>query len=187
KFCAEVTVMNLLDDANVGGIVVTLRDVQERKALEEQLTHQAFHDPLTGLANRALLANRVAHAQARGRRGGLPCSLLLLDLHDFKTGNDSLGHGAGDDVLGELARRLNACLRAGDTPARLGGDEFAVLLEDTKDPQVAREVAERIAAALRAPFTLGGTEFVLTASIGIALSVAGEPEGEIFRNADVAM
>src|SRR5262249_5499866 len=187
KFCAEVTVMNLLDDQNVGGIVVTLRDVQERKALEEQLTHQAFHDPLTGLANRALLGTRVAHAQARGRRGGLPCSLLLLDLDDFKTVNDSLGHGAGDDVLAELARRLHACIRVGDTPARLGGDEFAVLLEDTKDAQVARELAERIAAALRAPVALGGNEFVLTASIGVAVSAAGEPEGDIFRNADVAM
>jgi diguanylate cyclase (GGDEF)-like protein/PAS domain S-box-containing protein len=186
-FCAEVTVMNLLDDPNVRGIVVTLRDVQERKALEEQLIHQAFHDPLTGLANRALLANRVAHAQARGRRGGLPCSLLLLDLDDFKTVNDSLGHAAGDEVLAELARRLHACLRAGDTPARLGGDEFAVLLEDTKDAQVAREVAERIAKALRAPFGLASTEVFLSASIGIALSATGGPEGEIFRDADVAM
>jgi diguanylate cyclase (GGDEF)-like protein/PAS domain S-box-containing protein len=186
-FCAEVTVMNLLDDANVGGIVVTLRDVQERKALEEQLVRHAFHDPVTGLANRALLTNRVAHAQARERRGGLPCSLLLLDLDDFKTVNDSLGHEAGDELLAELARRLRACIRSGDTPARLGGDEFAVLVEDTKDAHVAREVAERIATTLRAPFTLGATEVVLGASIGIAVSAPGGSEQDVFRNADVAM
>ncbi len=186
-FFAEVTVTNLIDDPTIGGLVLTIRDIQERKALESQLTHQAFHDPLTKLANRALLADRVSHAQARSQRDGRPCAVLLLDLDDFKAINDTLGHVAGDEVLMEVARRLHACIRAGDTAARLGGDEFALLLEDTPDAARAMEVAERIAVALKDPVMLGGTEAFLSASTGIAIGVPSEPEGELLRNADVAL
>jgi len=186
-FFAEVSVTNLLGDANIGGLVLTIRDIQERKDLESQLTHQAFHDPLTKLANRALLADRVGHAQARSQRDGRPCAVLLLDLDDFKTVNDTLGHVAGDEVLMEVARRLHGCIRAGDTAARLGGDEFALLLEDTPDAPRAMEVAERIAMALKEPIMLGGKEAFLSASMGIALGVPSEPEGELLRNADVAL
>jgi diguanylate cyclase (GGDEF)-like protein/PAS domain S-box-containing protein len=186
-FFVEVTVTNLVEDPNIGGLVLNIRDIQERKALESQLTHQAFHDPLTKLANRALLADRVAHAQARSQRDGRPCAVLLLDLDDFKAINDTLGHVAGDEVLIEVARRLHACIRAGDTAARLGGDEFALLLEDTPDAARAMEVAERIAVALKDPVMLGGTEAFLSASTGIAIGVPSDPEGELLRNADVAL
>ena len=183
----EVIATNLRDDPNVRGVVLTIRDIEERKQFEEQLRYQALHDILTGLPNRALLADRVRHAQARAERGGLTCALLMLDLDDFKTINDSQGHGAGDEVLVGVARRLEACLRASDTPARLGGDEFAVLLEDTPDEASASEVAARIVSAIRAPFRIAGTEVSVSASIGVALSAPGEIESETFRNADVAM
>ncbi len=186
-FFAEVIVTNLLADPTIGGLVVTIRDIQERKTLEKQLTHQAFHDPLTNLANRALLSDRVAHAQARSQRDGRPCAVLLLDLDDFKDINDTLGHGAGDEVLMEVARRLHECIRAGDTAARLGGDEFALLLEDTPDAGAAREVAARIAAALADPVRLDGKEVFLSASVGVAIGVPGEPDDELLRNADVAL
>jgi diguanylate cyclase (GGDEF)-like protein/PAS domain S-box-containing protein len=186
-FFAEVIVTNLLGDPTIAGLVVTVRDIQERKALESQLTHQAFHDPLTKLANRALLSDRVSHAQARSRRDGRPCAVLLMDLDDFKTINDTLGHAAGDEVLMEVARRLHGCIRAGDTAARLGGDEFALLLEDTPDAARAIEVADRIAQALRPPVLLGNKEAFLSASTGIAVGVSAEPEGELLRNADVAL
>jgi diguanylate cyclase (GGDEF)-like protein/PAS domain S-box-containing protein len=186
-FYAEVIVTNLTADPTIGGLVLTIRDIQERKMLETQLTHQAFHDPLTKLANRALLSDRVAHAQARSQRGGRPCAVLLLDLDDFKAINDSFGHVAGDEVLVETARRIQGCIRAGDTAARLGGDEFALLIEDTPDAVTPREVADRIAAALRAPIVLQGKELFLSASMGIAIGVHGEAEGELLRNADVAL
>ena len=186
-FFAEVILTNLLEDPTIGGFVLTIRDIQERKTLESQLTHQAFHDPLTKLANRALLSDRVAHAQARSHRGGRPCSVLLLDLDDFKAINDTFGHVAGDEVLVETARRISGCIRAGDTAARLGGDEFALLIEDAPDAGTPREVADRIAAALRAPIVLQGKELFLSASVGIAIGVPGEAEGELVRNADVAL
>lgn len=184
---AEVIATNLREDPNVRGVVLTIRDIEERKQFEEQLRYQALHDILTGLPNRALLADRVQHAQARGERSGLTCALLLLDLDDFKTINDSLGHSAGDEVLVEVARRLEDCLRANDTPARLGGDEFAVLLEDTQDERAASEVANRIATAIHLPIRVAGSEVTVSASVGIALSARGEIESETFRNADVAM
>ena len=186
-FFAEVIVTNLLEDPTIDGIVLTIRDIQERKLLESQLTHQAFHDPLTKLANRALLSDRVAHAQARSQRDRRPCSVLLLDLDDFKAINDTFGHVAGDEVLVEVARRILGCIRAGDTAARLGGDEFALLLEDTAGASTAREVADRITATLKVPIALLGKEVFLSASTGIAVGVPGESDGELLRNADVAL
>jgi diguanylate cyclase (GGDEF)-like protein/PAS domain S-box-containing protein len=186
-FFTQVIGTNLLADPTIEGFALTIRDIEERKRFEEQLTHQAFHDPLTGLANRALLSNRVEHARARSLRDGKPCAVLLLDLDDFKAINDSLGHVAGDQVLIEVARRLQSCIRTGDTAARLGGDEFALLLEDTSDVTRAQEVAQRIAGALRAPVRLDPREVFLTCSMGIAVSTAEEGEGELLGNADVAL
>jgi len=183
---------NLMHDENVKGIVLNTRDVSERKAVEEQLAHQAFHDSITGLANRALFRDRVEHALERQTRDGEPVSVLFMDLDDFKTINDSLGHAAGDRLLAEVGDRLRSSLRAADTAARLGGDEFAILLEDGGDGVDAAEVAARILASLEGPFHLEGKEVFARASIGIASAdhtrTAG-PEGaeELLRNADVAM
>jgi len=184
----EVTVTNLLQNPELTGLVLTVRDIHDRKALEERLTHQAFHDPLTELANRALLTDRLSHALAGARRDDGTLALLLLDLDNFKTVNDSLGHAAGDQVLEEVARRLESCIRLSDTAARLGGDEFAILLEDAGGKAMALEVAGRITHALRAPFSARGQEVFLGASIGIALSPSGrDTAGDLIRNADVAM
>ena len=182
---------NLLHDANVRGIVLNTRDVSERKAFEEQLQHQAFHDSVTSLANRALFRDRVEHALARGSRDASPICVLFMDVDDFKTINDSLGHAAGDQVLREVGERLRHSLRTADTAARLGGDEFAVLLEDGGEAVEAAEVAERILSSLEGPFHLEGKEVFVRASIGIATALPDHagPEGadELLRNADVAM
>src|SRR4051794_7909396 len=188
---AETLRTNLLHDANVRGIVLTTRDVSERKAFEEQLSHQAFHDSLTGLANRVLFADRVTHSLERQERDQLPVSVLFMDLDDFKTINDSLGHAAGDVLLGEVGERIRHVLRAPDTAARLGGDEFAVLLEDSGDPIGAADVAERLIRALDAPFHLEDKEVFVRASIGIAVAQPQDNEIDgveaLMRNADVAM
>ncbi len=180
--------MNLLHDASVRGIVLNTRDVSERTALEAELTHQAFHDPLTGLANRALLRDRTAHALSRSQRHGQPPqALLFLDLDNFKMVNDSLGHAAGDSLLVEAARRLLACVRSSDTVARLGGDEFAVFIEDPADDAACTEVAERIIAALARPFSIGRREVFVGASLGIATARDGDGADGLLRNADMAM
>ncbi|MEP6690312.1 MAG: EAL domain-containing protein [Gemmatimonadaceae bacterium] len=178
---------NLLEEPTVAGVVLNTRDVTDRKALEEQLTHQAFHDPLTNLANRALFRDRVEHALSRINRDPRTVAVLFLDLDNFKTINDSFGHAAGDRLLVAAAERLQACLRASDTAARLGGDEFAVLIEDAPNAETVTQVAERIAAALTRPFLMGEGEMFVNASIGIAYTEAGENADELLRNADVAM
>jgi diguanylate cyclase (GGDEF)-like protein/PAS domain S-box-containing protein len=184
----EAVYSNLIDDPSVQGTVLTIRDITERKTLEEELKHQAFHDSLTGLANRALFRDRVEHALARHARLGEPIAVLFLDLDDFKVVNDSLGHVAGDQLLGDVARRLLGCLRAGDTAARLGGDEFAVLIEGVPDPKEAVRLSERIIGSLDAPFALDGKEIFVRASIGYALSDEQTLNGdELLRAADVAM
>jgi diguanylate cyclase (GGDEF)-like protein/PAS domain S-box-containing protein len=185
--------LNLLADRAVRGIVLNFRDVTERKRLEDQLQHQAFHDPLTGLANRALFADRVTHALARGgRHPDERLAVLFVDLDDFKVVNDSLGHAAGDELLTAVAERVRACLRLQDTAARLGGDEFGILVEET-DATGAGRVAERVLSALRQPFALDQRQVFAEASIGIALG-AGRHDGqdgrsaeELLRNADAAM
>jgi diguanylate cyclase (GGDEF)-like protein/PAS domain S-box-containing protein len=185
----EVLHTNLLDDEHVRGIVLNSRDVSERKAFEEQLAHQAFHDSLTMLANRALFADRVEHALARAGSQGSGIAVLFGDLDDFKTINDSLGHGAGDDVLVEVARRLAATVRPEDTAARFGGDEFAVLLEGITAESDATEVADRVLEAFRHPIQLDDAEVFVRTSIGIAIVGDGEESSpaELLRNADVAM
>src|SRR5947207_1855504 len=182
---------NLLKDPNVKGIVLNTRDISERKQFEEQLSHQAFHDQITGLANRALFQDRVSHALERQTRDGNPVAVLFMDLDDFKTINDSLGHAAGDQLLVALAERLIGRLRTADTAARLGGDEFGILLEDYGDEGLtAADVAGRILETLEEPFDLDGTEVYARASIGSSVAEPGDPVGsadELLRNADVAM
>ncbi len=184
----ENVAVNLLSDQTVGGVVITTRDVTHRVALEEQLVHRAFHDELTGLANRALFTNRVEQALLRASRDAQRTAVLFLDLDDFKEINDSLGHAAGDALLKQGADRLRACLRAGDTACRLGGDEFAVLLEGCQDDgEEAMHVAERIADAFARPFDLEEREAFSTASIGVVVSNGTESGDDLLRNADLAM
>ncbi len=179
---------NLLGDPTVEGIVLTMRDVSERKGLEEELKHQAFHDALSGLANRALFRDRLEHALARAARSRSSLAVLFLDLDDFKLVNDSLGHAAGDDLLVAVAGRLAKSLRAGDTAARFGGDEFAVLLEEISGLDEACEVADRIIAELRVPLAIEDREVQVHASIGIAISPIGDEDpAELLQAADVAM
>jgi diguanylate cyclase (GGDEF)-like protein len=156
-------------------------------ALGERLRHQALHDSMTGLANRAVFHDRLDHALARSERHGGAVAVLVLDLDDFKTVNDSLGHTAGDGLLVTVAARLRAALREGDTCARLGGDEFGVLLEDCGTADDVLRIAEALGDVLRQPLTLEGREVTSTASIGAALSAPGRTAEELLRNADLAM
>jgi diguanylate cyclase (GGDEF)-like protein len=156
--------------------------------LEQRLKYQAFHDPLTGLANRALFTDRVEHALALKQRNGESLGVLFIDLDDFKTINDSLGHLAGDQMLVEAAARLERCLRPGDTAARLGGDEFAILLENMNAPEVSVAVSQRVIGALLVPFTVQGKSVTIRASIGIAVADGGQiVADDLIRNADLAM
>lgn len=161
----------------------------ENARLVEQLRHRAFHDPLTGLPNRALFRDRLAHALERTARDPeAGCAVLFLDLDDFKRVNDQLGHDSGDEVLRIVAERLEAGLRRGDTAARLGGDEFTVLLEDTADIDEIRATADRLALRLRRPIGQGDDQVEIGVSIGIALSPdGGTTVDELLTNADAAM
>ena len=164
----------------------SLKDVSERKRFEEQLVHDALHDSLTGLPNRGLFMDRLERAIAYARRRPEhPFAVIFLDLDRFKVINDRVGHVAADAVLVALARRLEGCLRVGDSVARLGGDEFALLLQDVDDPSV---VAQRILQELGRPFEAAGQQLLVSASMGIAISSTGfsRPE-DALRNADAAM
>jgi diguanylate cyclase (GGDEF)-like protein/PAS domain S-box-containing protein len=190
KLRFEVQHTDLRHDRHVNGIVLNSRDVSERKAFEEQLAHQAFHDPVTSLANRALFSDRVEHALMRAPRGFPDIAVMFIDLDDFKTVNDSLGHEAGDEVLKEVARRLQIAVRPTDTVARFGGDEFAVLLESINDSAGAADAAARILQALELPMEMAGKQVFPRASIGICLvdrEDAVPDAAELLRNADVAM
>ncbi len=184
---AEVIATNLLHESTVRGLVLNIRDVSERKRLEKQLTHQAFHDPLTGLANRALFRDRVSHGLALARRDGRLLSVLFLDLDDFKKVNDSLGHHEGDRLLVAAAERFETCARNADTVARLGGDEFAILIENVAETDGPQGLAQRLTAVMLKPFLLSGNEVQINASIGIATSTGSEDADDLLRNADVAM
>jgi diguanylate cyclase (GGDEF)-like protein/PAS domain S-box-containing protein len=184
----ESIVSSLIEDPTVGGLVLNTRDVTDRKKLEEELAHQAFHDSLTGLSNRAVFRDRVDHALARSARDDSSLTVLLLDLDGFKMVNDSLGHDAGDELLVAVGARIEACGRASDTVARLGGDEFAILLEDAADKARATAVADRVLGELGAPFDVRGREVFVRASIGIAFGGGAETTtDELIRNADTAM
>jgi diguanylate cyclase (GGDEF)-like protein/PAS domain S-box-containing protein len=183
----EAVLTNHLAHPSIEGLVFNTRDVSERKALERQLTHQAFHDPLTGLANRELFRDRVHHALQLRKRTHSQLAVLFLDLDGFKAVNDTLGHSVGDALLREVSGRLRSVLREADTVARLGGDEFAVLLEEIEGLHVAQQIATRFLEELHTAFPLDGHEVFVGASIGVALAGYDEDVDEVLRNADLAM
>ncbi|MET8150992.1 putative bifunctional diguanylate cyclase/phosphodiesterase [Actinoplanes sp. NPDC049668] len=183
----EMHCRDLRADQTVAGLVVTLRDVTERRQLERELTHQAFHDSLTGLANRVLFADRLQHALARGVRDGAVVGVLFIDLDDFKIINDTLGHAVGDQLLIAVAARIAGALRADDTAARLGGDEFAALVENVQDPGAVEETAARILAALAEPIVVDGESLQAMASIGITTTPEADTADALLRQADLAL
>ncbi len=168
--------------------VAVIRDVTELRALHEQARHQAMHDNLTGLYNRAMFGELLVQAVEQCQRSAQVMALLLLDLDDFKSINDGYGHHVGDAVLVEVAQRMRGLLRGSDVLARLGGDEFAVLLRDQDDPSQAEQVAEKLVQAIGQPWRLGHHEMRPGASIGIALMTAdGSDAATLLQRADMAM
>jgi diguanylate cyclase (GGDEF)-like protein/PAS domain S-box-containing protein len=188
RWChVESSAENRFADPAIGGLVLTLRDVSERTAFEDELRHQSFHDALTGLANRALFENRLRHALAGTLRSRGDLAVLLLDLDDFKTINDSLGHRTGDALLRRVASRIDSLVRPSDTAARLGGDEFAILVDEPITREDAEHMGRRLLDAVGERLVLDGRELEVTASVGIALSEESVDADELLRNADTAM
>jgi len=172
---------------DVTGRVWSVRDITERTNLENALTHQAFHDSLTNLANKALFKDRVSHALDRAARDTGRVAVLFVDLDGFKTINDGLGHTVGDELLAAVAARFRGCLAAGDTAARLGGDEFAFLIEDVEDDLDLEHTAQRLLDELKPPFHIGVRDVFVRASLGIARARPGDDYDQLLRNADLAM
>lgn len=170
-----------------GGLVFTIRDVSDRVALRNQLAHNAYHDALTALPNRALFTERLEQAVSQRSAAEYPPAVIFLDLDWFKEVNDAQGHAAGDALLVEAAARLRAAVRAGDTVARFGGDEFAALVHGDRDGRAAHEVAERLHAALTRPYQLAAGRFVVGASVGVAFWRPGTSAAQLLRQADLAM
>ncbi len=183
---AEMTITNLVHDPTVRGYVLNTRDIHDATELQEQLVHEAYHDALTGLASRALFRERVLESLERDPTGA-GVAVLLLDLDGFKQVNDSLGHAAGDDLLVQVAHRLRAAVREGDTVARFGGDEFGVIVESGTARADAETVAGRIAAALEEPVHVGERELHVAVSIGLAHGADAADVDQVLRNADLAM
>lgn len=180
--------VNLLHEADVQAVLINLHDITDRKRIERQLEHQAFHDPLTGLPNRALFRDRLGHAFEQRARSGWDPAVLFIDLDGFKAVNDRLGHAAGDELLQAVGIRLGRAVRSGDTIARLGGDEFAILVEHAQDPlRDARAVAARVEAELATPVPVGAVDVPVTVSIGIAPGTADATPESMLRDADTAM
>ena len=183
----EIHGTNMESEPAIGGRLLNLRDMTDRKGMEEQLKRLALHDPLTLLANRSLFRDRLEHAVAVSKRNGRGVAVMFVDLDNFKKINDSLGHAHGDRVLHKSAQRLVKATRNGDTVARLGGDEFAVLLENLTDKQQVVEIAARIVEALQESLDLPGTDMRVAASVGVAFATADDGVEELMRNADIAM
>jgi diguanylate cyclase (GGDEF)-like protein/PAS domain S-box-containing protein len=184
----EVIAVDLRSDARINGLVLTMRDISERKTLDSELRRQALHDTLTGLPNKVLFDDRVAHALGRADRASGSVAVLFLDLDNFKLVNDSLGHTVGDELLVAVTARLVSVVKSGDTVARFGGDEFVVLLEDDDVDAAAHIVSERFHQALAEPFEVNGEAIPLHASIGIAIGQAGAcSPNQLLRDADLAM
>jgi diguanylate cyclase (GGDEF)-like protein/PAS domain S-box-containing protein len=181
-------VTNLIHEPSVGGLVLNSRDVTDQKTLEDQLRHQAFHDQLTGLANRALFAEHLDQALRRQSRTGNELAVLFIDLDEFKTVNDLHGHTLGDELLKQAAERLRVTLRDADAIARIGGDEFAALFEGVALGRDASAAAERVIESFAQPFYIESSKVFVTASVGMALNDSGTESAEdLFRNADLAM
>ncbi|MER6361954.1 EAL domain-containing protein [Kitasatospora sp. NPDC001527] len=184
---AEVRCNDLRDDPTVGGLVLTLRDVTEQRQMERELTHRAFHDSLTGLANRVLFLDRVGHALSRGERSGAVTGVLFIDLDDFKVVNDTQGHAVGDELLVAVSLRISTALRASDTAARLGGDEFAVLVEDALEQADVGALAQGVLTAFTEPFRLSAGAVRVSASIGVATTEDSVDATELLSHADLAL
>ncbi|MEU4622628.1 EAL domain-containing protein [Actinoplanes sp. NPDC023801] len=188
----ECDLRDLRNDPTVAGLVVTLRDVTERRGLEKDLTHQAFHDALTGLANRVLFRDRLEQAFCVAERDGATLGVLFVDLDDFKEVNDTLGHAAGDQLLLAVAERISASTGTGSTAARMGGDEFAVLVEQSDSVDAAEQMAARLLEALAVPVEVsdghGGTQVVSAqCSVGVATNRDADTATELLRHADLAL
>ncbi len=184
----DVGVTDMRHEPAVAGLVLNARDITVRKTLESDLRYQALHDSLTGLANRTMFTDQTAQALSSAAPHAASVGALFIDLDDFKTVNDSLGHAVGDELLQEVARRLIANLSSADLAARLGGDEFAVLVVDPPGDRGVLEVAEQVIELVARPFTIGGREIRVTCSIGIAMATSDDIDAEVLlRSADVAM
>ncbi len=183
----EVRCSDLRHEPTVGGLVLTLRDVTERRQLERELKYRAFHDSLTGLPNRMLFQERVVRAMARARRTGAVVGVLFIDLDDFKVINDTMGHGVGDELLVAAGMRLSALTTGRGAAARLGGDEFGLLIEDAADGAAVENLAEAIVAAFQEPFTLAIGSAIAPATVGVATSDDAASTGDLVRHADLAL
>jgi diguanylate cyclase (GGDEF)-like protein/PAS domain S-box-containing protein len=179
--------VSVMTAGNERRMIGMIQDISERKRMEAELVKQAFHDELTGLANRVLFRDRLHHALLRRSRSDHGVAVILLDLDGFKRVNDSLGHAVGDELLQAVGRRIAATVRAGETVARLGGDEFAIVIESYGHEDQPEVLAERVLNVLRQPIDIAGREVVVGVSIGIASATADDDAESVLRNADTAM
>ena len=179
---------NCLSNPHIRGVVFNSRDITDRKMIQQRIQHLAYHDNLTGLPNRSLLQDRLAHSIAHAERSNRKVAVLFIDLDNFKNINDTLGHDVGDELLRQVSRRLSECIRLEDTIARQGGDEFIILLDSLDEGRGASVVAQKVLNALRDPFILNNTEQHVSGSLGIALYPDDGPDPQtLLKNADTAM
>ncbi|HTU76040.1 MAG TPA: bifunctional diguanylate cyclase/phosphodiesterase [Trebonia sp.] len=187
RLLAEVRLTDLRDDESVQGRVLTVRDVTEQHELEDELQHQAFHDTLTGLPNRALFTDRAERAIAAARRSETVTAVLFVDLDDFKIVNDTMGHAVGDELLTGVAERLSSVTRKSDTAARFGGDEFALLIESLPDAGAAEAFADRVITAFTEPFELSAGSVLAGATVGVSTTADSSDVSELLQHADLSL